>query len=63
MKSKKAIVFWLVIFFLLGISGLFRFSQEVATVKVLGLFFSGMVSGLALMNVIINTLKSRQKTE
>ncbi len=50
--NKKVIPALGFVLFVLGATGLFRFSQDVRTVDVIGLFASGMVCGAALVGIV-----------
>jgi hypothetical protein len=52
MKNSKAIYIIAFTFFSLGMIGLFRFSEDMRTVNIVGLFFSGVLSGSALVSLI-----------
>jgi hypothetical protein len=52
MKNSKTIYIIAFTFFALSMIGLFRFSEDVRTVNIVGLFFSGVLSGSALVSLI-----------
>jgi hypothetical protein len=52
MKNSKTIYIITFTFFSLSMVGLFRFSEDVRTVNIVGLFFSGVLSGAALASLI-----------
>lgn len=61
MKQKRLGLF-VVILVVIGIGGLLRFSGNVRAVDSVGLFGSGLVCGVALMN-IISIRRNKIKTE
>jgi hypothetical protein len=60
--KRKELGAYVAIFVIFGLAGLLRFSEDVANVKILGLFGSGMAAGAALA-MIITTLRRRKNGE
>lgn len=58
--NKKLFPVQVFILIVLGATGLFRFSEGVRTVDVIGLFASGMVCGAALVWIVV-ALKGKSK--
>ena len=52
MKNSKTIYIIAFTFFSLGMIGLFRFSEDVRTVNIAGLFFSGLLCGAAVVSLM-----------
>jgi len=62
MKTSKPLFPFVFILFLLGLGGLIRFSQNVRSVDVVGLFFSGAACGAAAAALIM-ALRARTKIQ
>lgn len=58
MKTSKPLFLFVFILFLLALGGLFRFSQNVRSVDVVGLFFSGAACGAAVAALIMALRKN-----
>lgn len=60
--KKKNVTAFVIIFLIIGIMGLLRFSGNVRTVDMVGLFGSGLACGVALMGMV-SILRSKTKSE
>jgi ABC-type enterochelin transport system permease subunit len=59
---RKPLASFVFVFFVLGLAGLFRFSQNVRTVQVVGLFISGVACGVSSVG-FVTSLRSKSNTE
>ena len=60
--ARKPLALFAFILLLLGLSGLFRFSQNVRSLDVVGLFFGGVASGASLVG-FVSAIRKKSKAD